>query len=158
MPDRCTHLRELLTAQKTIIQRHIAEHLWFQHITDKDDGIADFIKKFAWIMREIYCGYICTERLDCPIADEYLPQPPDQNDPVPQDILALATNEIIRKHLDEHKWFQHIAEQAEAKIDFLTKFGWILQELICGFACEHRYECPEAKRFLEENKKILPQS
>ena len=158
MPDRCTHLRELLGAQKTIIERHIAEHLWFQHIPDEEEGKGDFIEKFAWIMREIYCGFICCERFDCVIAHEYLPKPPNQSDPVPKDVLELAMEEILAKHLDEHKWFQHIADPGEGRNDFIAKFGWIMQELICGFSCEHRYECSEAKRFLAQNKNIVPES
>jgi hypothetical protein len=157
MPDRCTHLRDLLGTQKTIIERHIDEHLWFQHIPDQEEGKGDFIEKFGWIMREVYCGFICCDRFDCVIAHDYLPTAPNQSDPVPKDVLELAMEEIIRRHLDEHKWFQHIIDPEEAKKDFIAKFGWILQELICGFACEHRYECSEAKRFLAENKKIVPE-
>ena len=157
MPDRCTHLRDLLGAQKTIIERHIDEHLWFQHIPDQEEGKEDFVEKFGWIMRELYCGFICCERFDCVIAHEYLPQPPDQSNPISRDILDLAKQEIIRKHLDEHKWFQMIADPEVAIRDFMAKFGWIMQELICGCACEQRYECPAAKSFLEENKNLGPE-
>jgi hypothetical protein len=158
MPDRCTHLRGLLSAQKIIIERHIEEHLWFQHIPDEEEGKGDFIEKFGWIMREVYCGFICPDRLNCDIAHDYLPQPPNQSNPVPKDIMDLAMEEIIRKHLDEHKWFQHIADPEEAIKDFMVKFGWIVQELICGFACEQRFDCPAAKTFLEENKQLKPES
>jgi hypothetical protein len=157
MPDRCTRLRELLGTQKKIIVRHIAEHLWFQHIADEEEGKEDFVEKFGWIMREVYCGFICCERFDCAIAHDFLPQAPNQNNPVPKDILDLAREEIIRKHLDEHKWFQHIEDPEEAIKDFIAKFGWIVQELICGHACEQRFECPAAKAFLEENKKNEPE-
>jgi hypothetical protein len=158
MPDRCTHLRDLNAAQIVVIRRHIDEHKWFQHIADEEDAKLDFIEKFRWIMREVYCGFICCERFDCDIAHDYLPTAPNQSNPVPKDILDLAMDEIIRRHLDEHKWFQHIADPEEAKKDFSAKFGWIMKELICGFACEQRYECPEAKAFLLENKKIEPQT
>ena len=107
-------------------------------------------------MREVYCGYICCDRFDCEPAHDFLPQPPNQCDPVPKDILEFAMNEIIRRHLDEHKWFQQIADPEQARQDFITKFGWIMRELICGFSCEQRYECSEAKRFLAENKNLEP--
>ncbi|MCX6743960.1 MAG: hypothetical protein NTX82_00350 [Candidatus Parcubacteria bacterium] len=81
-----------------------------------------------------------------------------QSDPVPKDVLELAIEEILNRHLDEHKWFQHIADPEEGKDDFIAKFGWIMQELICGFSCEHRYECTTAKSYLAENKKIEPVS
>lgn len=73
MPDRCTHLQELLKVQKNIIERHIDEHKWFLHIPDRQEAIADFIEKFGWIMRELYCGYICPVRHECDIAQQYLP-------------------------------------------------------------------------------------
>ncbi|MCX6745176.1 MAG: hypothetical protein NTX82_06680 [Candidatus Parcubacteria bacterium] len=158
MPDRCTHLRDLLMAQKVIIARHIAEYLLFQKIDDEEEGKDDFITKFGWIMRELYCGYICSARFDCVIALEFLPQSPDQNDPIARDILELAKQEIVRKHIDKHKWFKQIADREEAIRDFISRFGWIMQELICGYACEQRYECPAAKSFLTENKKLEPET
>ncbi|HDQ23132.1 MAG TPA: hypothetical protein ENN28_04175 [Candidatus Uhrbacteria bacterium] len=79
MPDRCTHLRELLKVQKNIIERHIDDHKWFLHIPDRQEAIADFIEKFGWIMRELYCGYICSVRLECEIAKQYLPPRADPN-------------------------------------------------------------------------------
>ena len=73
MPDHCTELRELSKVQKRIIERHIEEHKWFLHIADRQEAIRDFIEKFGWIMRELYCGYICTTRLECSIAKDFLP-------------------------------------------------------------------------------------
>ncbi len=157
MPNRCTHLRELMAVQRTIIERHIAEHLWFQHITDLEEGMEDFLAKFAWAMREVYCGYMCQDRADCEIAYNYLPELPDPSNPMPSDILEQAKETIIRRHLDKHKWFQHIEDPEEAKKDFIAKFLWIIQELICGHCCDQRFECPVAKDFFARNKNIAPE-
>ncbi len=77
MHEECTRMRDLLVVQKQIIERHIDEHKWFQHIPEKDEAISDFLQKFGWIMRELICGYICPERFNCKIAQKYLPPKPD---------------------------------------------------------------------------------
>jgi len=73
MPDHCIHLNELSKVQSIIIKKHIDQHKWFAHIPDRQVAISDFIEKFGWIMRELYCGYICADRFDCSIASEFLP-------------------------------------------------------------------------------------
>jgi hypothetical protein len=108
-------------------------------------------------MREIYCGFLCCDRFKCPIALRYLPQAPNQSDPVPQDILELAIQEIIRRHLDEHKWFRHIADPEEAKRDFINEFGGIIKEMILNFASQKCQEVlsPETSGV---DPKIAPES
>jgi hypothetical protein len=133
MPDRCTHLRDFLTAQKIILLRNLEQHKWFRHIADEEEGKDNFIEWCGWLMREIYCGFICCDRFDCAIAHDYLPQAPNQSNPVPLDILELAIQEVIRKHLDEHKYFRHIDNTEEAKRDFLNEFGGIIREMISNF-------------------------
>ncbi len=157
MPDRCTHLKEFNPAQIAIIRRHIDEHKWFAQIADEEDGKSDFIEKFGWAMREVFCFYLCSERAGCITAYRIFNRWPDQT-PVNKDILEIALEEISRRHLDEHKWFHHITDPEVAINDFIAKFGWIVQELICGFFCEQRYECPAAKSFQEENKNLEPET
>ena len=65
----CTHLREFLDSEILIIEHHIDEHKWFNHIIDKDLAIGDFIDKYGWLMREYYCTYICPERNKCNIKE-----------------------------------------------------------------------------------------
>lgn len=60
----CTKLLQLIKVQKGIIERHIDEHKWFNHIQDKNKGIADFIKKYGWIMKEVYCE-LCEDNGKC---------------------------------------------------------------------------------------------
>ena len=61
----CIHLRELLSGQRVIISRHIDRHKWFNHIEDKEEAIGDFIGRYGWIMREMYCDSACPDRNNC---------------------------------------------------------------------------------------------
>lgn len=64
---RCERVKNILEIEKTIILRHIDRHKWFQQIEDKETAIADFIQKYGWIIREIYCGYSCPYREECKV-------------------------------------------------------------------------------------------
>lgn len=59
MDNNCDHLKDFLKSQKKIITRHIDEHKWFTHIKDDNQAMIDFIKKYGWLMREIYCENAC---------------------------------------------------------------------------------------------------
>jgi hypothetical protein len=52
---KCIRFEEFMAAQKEIIQRHIDEHAWCQHIDNKEEAMLDFINKFGWMFREAYC-------------------------------------------------------------------------------------------------------
>lgn len=77
MNDNCVHFQEILEIQRSIILKHIGPHKWFQHIEDDEEAKADFVEKFGWVMREVYCGYACVDRFDCVLAQKYLPKPRD---------------------------------------------------------------------------------
>ena len=62
---KCTKLPDLLKVETRIIHEHISEHKWFNGIQNEDEAIIDFINKFGWLMRELYCEYICEERENC---------------------------------------------------------------------------------------------
>lgn len=66
--DHCEKLKNLLECQMEVIERHIDEHKWFNQISDKEKGMSDFIKKYGWIMRELYCGFACELREQCEMA------------------------------------------------------------------------------------------
>jgi len=65
----CEHLRELLEVELEVITKHISNHKWFNHINDESEGTIDFVQKYGWIMREMYCNYVCPDREDCAIKD-----------------------------------------------------------------------------------------
>jgi len=55
---------------------------------------------------------------------------------------------IVEKHLNKHKWFQHIADEEQARIDFIEKFGWTMREFLCGYTCPDRFRCAIAEEYL----------
>jgi len=58
----CIDLENLLKDEREVIEGHIDEHKWFHHISNKEDGIKDFIQEYGWIMKEMYCKYVCKNK------------------------------------------------------------------------------------------------
>ncbi len=74
MISECRNIREILDAQLDIIERHIEQHKWFRHIDNTEDAVRDFIEKYGFIMRELYCSRICDKRFDCEYAKQFKPK------------------------------------------------------------------------------------
>lgn len=66
-------MEELLNEQMMVISRHIDKHKWYKGIAKKEDAIKDFIDKYAWMMREMYCD-LCPTSKDCVTYKNYLIQ------------------------------------------------------------------------------------
>jgi hypothetical protein len=73
MNSACEQLADLLKIQEVIIRRHIDVHKWLRHIPDQEQGMIDFIETYGWLLREMYCGHVCSKRIGCSIAAEYIP-------------------------------------------------------------------------------------
>ena len=56
---------------------------------------------------------------------------------------------IIKKHLNRHKWFQHIDDENLAIIDFARKYGFILKEFYCMYVCNRKGECKHSKDLID---------
>ncbi len=69
---KCIHLDDLLKVETKLIKKHIDKHQYFNHIKNHNEGIRDFINKFGWLFRELYCGYVCKDRYYCELAKEYI--------------------------------------------------------------------------------------
>jgi len=67
----CKHLKEFLEVEINIINHHIGEHKYFQHIKDKNEAVQDFNEKYGWLIREMYCHYMCKDGPICKLAKEY---------------------------------------------------------------------------------------
>jgi hypothetical protein len=74
MKGSCPKLNELLNAEIEVIKRHLDEHKWFQHIVDDSDGAIDFIEKYGWLMREMYCSYCCPMKGHCEWEKSFISQ------------------------------------------------------------------------------------
>lgn len=70
--DICMHLAELMRFEVAFIKKHLADHKWFQHIPNEVDGVADFNEKYGWLMREIYCAYVCKDKSACKLKNTNL--------------------------------------------------------------------------------------
>lgn len=72
MAHSCTRLEDFLLDQKDTIEEHIDRHKYYKHIPDKDTAYLDFIKQYGPCMRAWYCAEVCTDRIDCSIAKQYI--------------------------------------------------------------------------------------
>ncbi len=70
--EKCSHLEDFLNEQRIIIYRHIDKHKYYNGIANREDAMNDFIKKYAWVMREMYCDKICPEKDNCEVYQSYL--------------------------------------------------------------------------------------
>ena len=60
--------------------------------------------------------------------------------------------EIIGRHLDEHKWLNQIEDQNKAACDFIKKYGWLMREEYCLYCCTERDNCKLEKITLVTKK------
>lgn len=49
--------------------------------------------------------------------------------------------EVVRKHLDEHKYLRKIEDKEVALDSFINDYGWLIRELYCTRICEDREGC-----------------
>ena len=68
----CDHLKEFVDVQIKVMNRHIDKHKWFNGIENEEDAMVDFIKKYGWIMREIYCNHVCERKDECELIESLL--------------------------------------------------------------------------------------
>ena len=49
--------------------------------------------------------------------------------------------DVIKKHLDEHKYLRKMEDKNEALASFIADYGWLFRELYCTRICEKRFDC-----------------
>lgn len=49
--------------------------------------------------------------------------------------------EVVKKHLDEHKYLRKIDDKNKALESFISDYGWLIRELYCTHICEDRDNC-----------------
>ena len=69
--EGCKHLNDIVNAEMPIIKEHLQSHKWYQHIETDTKAQIDFIEKYGFIMREMYCRYVCVDRKTCELNDKY---------------------------------------------------------------------------------------
>lgn len=49
--------------------------------------------------------------------------------------------DVIKKHLDEHRYLRKIGDKNEAMESFIHDYGWLIRELYCTRICDTRCSC-----------------
>lgn len=49
--------------------------------------------------------------------------------------------DIVRKHIDEHKYLRKIEDKNEAVQSFVSDYGWLMREMYCTRICDLRDGC-----------------
>ena len=57
-----------MKTQRDVISKHLDEHKYLRHITDKNEALSSFIEDYGWLMKEMFCTRICERHLTCEIA------------------------------------------------------------------------------------------
>jgi len=141
MCDYCNHIKDILDVERDLIQSHIAKHRWCNRFKNDNEAIIDFVHKYAWLMREVFCGVMCAHRGTCNAADQFkVAFLEDISDDELEKYIKLnyEDNELevvkiklqVLKHdIKTHKWLNKIDNYDEAVKDFLNKFGWVIYEM-----------------------------
>lgn len=53
-----------------VINKHLDEHKYLRKISDKQEALESFINDYGWLVREIFCTHICSDRNECEIASD----------------------------------------------------------------------------------------
>ncbi len=141
MDNHCQHLQDILSIEKEIIQQHINNHKWYHGFENENDAIIDFIHRYAWIMREVFCGAMCPHRNNCRLSiiftsaflkdisdgeiEEYIKLDYKDTD---SNMLKIKLH-IIKRDITVHKWLNKIDNYHDAISNFLEMFGWIIYDM-----------------------------
>jgi hypothetical protein len=139
MSCKCKHTKDFLQIEMEIIEEHIDRHKYFRSIINREYAIVDFINRYAWIMREVFCGFMCPQREECLEKEKFSSQLGDISDGEIREYIKTSyldsDNDLIRvklliiKHdILVHKYLNKIDNYEDAVKDFLDKFGWIIFE------------------------------
>jgi hypothetical protein len=137
----CKHVKHILDIERGVIQDHIAKHKWCNKFNTDNDAIVDFVHKYAWIMREVFCGVMCKYREECCCSDEFQKVfLEDISDGEIEEYIQMNykdTNrdvikiklQVLKHDIKTHKWLNKIDNYEDAVRDFLNKFGWVIYEM-----------------------------
>jgi hypothetical protein len=137
----CNHVKDIVDIERDVIVEHIDKHKWCNQIEDDNDAIIDFVHKFAWLMREVFCGAMCIHRHTCGAVDEFqkkfLTEISDGEieEYIKMDFLDTDKDiikiklQILKHDINTHKWLNRIDNYEEGVKDFLSKFGWVIYEI-----------------------------
>lgn len=136
----CQHVKDILAVERKIIEKHVDKHKWCNNIQGEDKAICDFARKFAWLMREIFCSYMCVERKHCPhcfefkyaflnnISDGEIREHMRYSVEEDEELIRLKL-QIVKHNISSHKWLNKIDNYEDSIKHFLRTFGWLIYEM-----------------------------
>ena len=122
---KCKRVLEnnLITYQ--LIKKHLDKYKLYNHIEDETKSFTDFVNKYAWIIREVYCLSICPDKNICRKLSK-IKLNTNLLNIIKNYKYARVLSPIIQKYLDKHK----IDNYEDAVENFLKEYGWIAKELL----------------------------
>lgn len=67
---RCTNLQNFLAAETDVLKKHLPEHKFLRHLNSEAEAEISFISDYGWLIKEMYCSHICSQRETCDIAHQ----------------------------------------------------------------------------------------
>lgn len=55
--------------------------------------------------------------------------------------FMVTQMDVIKKHIDEHKYLRNIGDTDDALDSFIHDYGWLIRELYCTRICDTRCSC-----------------
>jgi len=65
--------------------------------------------------------------------------------------IVRAEMPVIKRHISQHKWFKHIEDDTQAKMDFIENYGGIMRDFYCHYVCPDKDTCSIVK---EEDERL----
>ena len=63
--EKCTNLKGLVCLEVKLIEKYIDKFDYA--VTDRNTAAAEFVTKYAWLVKVIFCNSICEYRDQCKI-------------------------------------------------------------------------------------------
>ena len=63
--------------------------------------------------------------------------------------------DVIKRHLNDHKWFHHIIDENDGVKDFIKSYGWLIREMYCSAICEARDTCSLKETMFKDEKPTI---
>ena len=139
---KCNRMKDIIGAELALVKRHINDYKWYNHIEDEEEAVVDFVRKYAWLMREVFCARICPDKLRCEvsaavksaflhdISDGELTKFITEFRQGQSSDLTHIQLQLIKHHISMHKWIHGIKEYRDAVKDFLERFGWVIEDML----------------------------
>ena len=62
---KCTELKDFLDKEIELFKLNLPLHKFYNGIEDDTEAQLDFVKKYAGIIRQMYCYWVCKNKEDC---------------------------------------------------------------------------------------------